>query len=255
MRRYIDDNFNLHAWKIPAQTGGMKVVRSQNLTYVNSGLPCDTFNLIHITNGQNIPEAEIEQAISHFKQQHFPYCIWLSSENLTAQVKQTFSKNHVLEKGRELGMILDLAHYQPQKNEGHKNSTIVRNRNELADYAAVIASNWKPPDETVLHYFKKTDDRYPEPGNKIILLVYYENGTPVSTVELFPTDEAIIGVYSLATLYEFRGKGIGSAMMTVALNTAKERGYKTVVLQASEDGKRIYERLGFKTITHYFEYA
>ena len=45
----IDENFSLHASKIPGLTEGMKVYKSPGINYVDSGLSCDTFNVIQIT--------------------------------------------------------------------------------------------------------------------------------------------------------------------------------------------------------------
>jgi ribosomal protein S18 acetylase RimI-like enzyme len=72
---------------------------------------------------------------------------------------------------------------------------------------------------------------------------------------MFPADNETIGIYGLATLKTARGKGIGSALMSYSLQRARELGYKQAVLQASADGIRIYERLGFETVTRFFEFS
>jgi GNAT superfamily N-acetyltransferase len=58
-------------------------------------------------------------------------------------------------------------------------------------------------------------------------------------------DEAA-GIYSVATLPEFRKKGIGKALTAIPLFAAKQLGYKKGVLQASQAGYRVYQSLGFK---------
>jgi GNAT superfamily N-acetyltransferase len=155
----------------------------------------------------------------------------------------------------ETGMVLDLTAYEFTSNNLHQQITIVEDLKKLADYAKVIAENWSPPDQHVIQYYHLTADGYLNPKNEVILLVFYLDGQPVSSVELFPTDRDTIGLYGFATLEAFRGKGIGSALMTYSLNLAKERGYKRAILQASEDGIGIYKRMGFKVINTYFEYA
>ena len=87
------------------------------------------------------------------------------------------------------------------------------------------------------------------------LLIYKYKGQALGTVELFPTDDKTIGIYGLATLANHRGQGIGSALMTYALNLANDQGYQQVVLQASADGEGIYKKLGFTPYTTYFEFA
>lgn len=58
-----------------------------------------------------------------------------------------------------------------------------------------------------------------------------------------------------ATLKDYRGLGIGSALFTFALNDAKRAGYRHIILQATKDGLGIYQKYGFKTVTNYYEYA
>lgn len=231
----------------------MKVYDSENLCYVDSGLACDTFNIIHI-DGNNLSNHELEKALVHFDQRKFPYCIWIHQEKLSLAVKEIFKNNNLTEQNQEVGMALNLREYSPEKKELHANVKVVNSQVMINDYAKVIAENWTPADINVLRYYELTALKYLE-DDKITLLAYYQDQKPVSTVELFASDEETIGLYGFATLEAYRGQGIGSTLMTFALNRAKAMGYKTAILQASEDGLGIYRRYGFKEITTYYEYA
>jgi hypothetical protein len=48
MPTLITQNFDLHAWKVLSQTAEMKVVHLPGLSDADSGLSCDTFNIIRI---------------------------------------------------------------------------------------------------------------------------------------------------------------------------------------------------------------
>jgi ribosomal protein S18 acetylase RimI-like enzyme len=48
------------------------------------------------------------------------------------------------------------------------------------------------------------------------------------------------------TLREARGRGIGTAMTRELLLLAKDMGYDFAVLQSSEKGLPVYEKMGFK---------
>ena len=61
-------------------------------------------------------------------------------------------------------------------------------------------------------------------------------------VELGP--EAI--VLSVYVEREWRRKGVGELLMRELLDVLKQRNIRRVVLHASDDGRRIYERLGFQ---------
>lgn len=250
----IDDNFYQHSWKIPAQTDGMNVHHLENISYVNSGMSCDTFNIIHV-HGNALQKNEIEEAVHHFRSRGLAYCIWINNENLSSDAKAILSNMDVAQQNAEEGMVLNLSNYPAVTSNQHDNIEVVSSKGQLKEYARVIAENWSPPDQHVISYYDTTSDQYLAEKNKIILLIYYHDGKPASTVEMFPSSNEIIGLYGFATLEAFRGLGIGTSLMTFVLNKAKELGYKHAILQASEDGIGIYRKFGFKELTTYFEYA
>ncbi|MGI9543822.1 MAG: GNAT family N-acetyltransferase [Cyclobacteriaceae bacterium] len=251
----IDTNFHLHACKIPDQTAGMKVTHLENLTYVDSGLSCDTFNIIHIIRGSKLTKEEVTDAVGYFRQRNLAFCVWASKENLTNNVKHYFEDLSLSKQNEEIGMVLDLEVRQPMERKSNNNIVIVDSKKLTLDYAQVIAKNWTPSDKNVLKYYEMTCHSYLNKSNKIWLLVYYHKGQPVSTVELFPTDDRTIGLYGFATLSAYRGRGIGSSLMTFALSKVKELGYLQAILQASGDGIGIYRKFGFKDQISYFEYV
>ena len=255
MIQQIDKNFNLHASKVADQHPGMRVHRSDNLTYVDSGLSCDTFNIIHITDGDKLLFTDLEKALMYFKERKLEYCIWVSQENLQTTTKEYLQSLSVAKQNEEVGMILDLETYLPVQEEENQKVKLVTNKNLLSEYAQVIAKNWTPPDQNVLNYYELTAEQYLDRNNQISLLTYYHEGKAVSTVELFPTDNEIIGLYGFATLESYRGLGIGSSLMRFSLNLAKKMAYEKVILHASKDGIGIYRRYGFKEQTGYYEYA
>jgi ribosomal protein S18 acetylase RimI-like enzyme len=67
-------------------------------------------------------------------------------------------------------------------------------------------------------------------------------------------DGATVGVYSIATLPAYRGRGYGTAI-TWHLMADAEPGWDLAVLQASEMGRPVYERMGFRLVREFMEYA
>ena len=66
----------------------------------------------------------------------------------------------------------------------------------------------------------------------------------------------VIGVYNVATLPDHRRRGYGEAVMRHALAEAeRERPSRPVVLQSTDDGLRLYERMGFRTVARFSVYA
>lgn len=53
-------------------------------------------------------------------------------------------------------------------------------------------------------------------------------------------------ILNIFVLKEHRGKKLGKKIFELILNEAKERGYKRILLHASDDGRPVYEKFGFK---------
>jgi ribosomal protein S18 acetylase RimI-like enzyme len=85
--------------------------------------------------------------------------------------------------------------------------------------------------------------------------VGYLNGHPVSTAAIV-RGAGVLGVYNVATLPGYQRHGYGEAVMRHALVEAhRELGEMPVILQSTPAGLKLYERMGFRTITRVAVYA
>lgn len=83
--------------------------------------------------------------------------------------------------------------------------------------------------------------------------VGYADGAPVASGLGWRTGRTI-GVYSIATIDSARRRGYGGAMTARVMADGVAAGCDVAVLQASEAGRRVYERLGFRTLVRYRAY-
>ncbi|WP_428655177.1 GNAT family N-acetyltransferase [Runella sp.] len=59
-------------------------------------------------------------------------------------------------------------------------------------------------------------------------------------------DGKIAYILNIFTLPEWRGQGLGKQIFERILQEAKNRGYKRITLHASDDGRPLYEKFGFR---------
>ena len=85
--------------------------------------------------------------------------------------------------------------------------------------------------------------------------VAYVNGEPVSTAAIV-TGAGVIGVYNVATLPANQRRGYGEAVMRHAVIQAQRQTPDSpVILQSTAAGLKLYERMGFRTVTKVSVYA
>jgi GNAT superfamily N-acetyltransferase len=86
-----------------------------------------------------------------------------------------------------------------------------------------------------------------------VVYVGYVDGDPVASGLSWRTGRTV-GVYSIATIESARRRGYGAAMTARVVADGVVAGCDVAALQASEMGRPIYERLGFRTVVRYAAY-
>ncbi|MFT5692815.1 MAG: GNAT superfamily N-acetyltransferase [Oceanicoccus sp.] len=77
-----------------------------------------------------------------------------------------------------------------------------------------------------------------------IFLAYNENSQPVATGLLFKTGD-VVGIHQIGVPSDHQGKSYATQMMRFLIQCAEKWQANYVVLQASEAGRPVYQKLGF----------
>ncbi|MGH7246463.1 MAG: GNAT family N-acetyltransferase [Pseudomonadota bacterium] len=84
--------------------------------------------------------------------------------------------------------------------------------------------------------------------------IAYANGVPVATAATVIAAGAV-GVYSVATLPPWRHHGYSEALLRRVLGDIRERtGIERSVLESSKAGLRLYQKMGYRTVTTFTVY-
>lgn len=131
----------------------------------------------------------------------------------------------------------------PLENKLSKNTTIktVKNASDLNSWTSILnvaLMNSNKIQENIFESLYEQDN--------LELYLVLENDIPVATGLAYFSNN-VCGIYMIATLEEARKKGFGSAVTKHCINAAHQKGITNIVLQASQKGVSIYQKMGFKT--------
>lgn len=120
----------------------------------------------------------------------------------------------------------------------------------IADHVSAAANGFGMPREWLQSII--SEDLIEVPG--LAVYVGYTDGQPVSAGLAIRTGRTI-GVYNIATIESARRQGHGAAMTMRIVDDGAAAGCDVAILQASDMGQPIYERLGFRTVVRYMGYV
>ena len=120
----------------------------------------------------------------------------------------------------------------------------------LGEWSRVVAVSFGCPEEYVegpASYDRDVGLPGETPLRRFLLRL---DGEPVASSALLPGPRrsGLAGIFCVGTLARVRGQGFGAVVTEAAMDTARDAGARVVVLQASEMGFPVYERLGFDTV-------
>jgi GNAT superfamily N-acetyltransferase len=126
---------------------------------------------------------------------------------------------------------------------------VIDDRGGLRDHAAVAAVGFELPEAMAIAFVG--DELWIRPG--VTVYVGYADGRPVAS-GLGVRSGRTIGVFTIATVPDARGRGFGAAMTARVIADGAAAGCDVATLQASSMGRPIYERMGFRLVQEYRVY-
>jgi hypothetical protein len=146
--RLMEQNMAGHFSWLQRATKGMAVHGQEGWLLVNSGLTCDSFNVLFYWGEP--PDAGLQDAISSFRSVALPFAVWLGPESQDARLLEGLGLRLT---EVETGMLLDPADYRHGDSVAGLTVERVTDPLRLAHFAGVIAG--QPPDAAVVRFYER----------------------------------------------------------------------------------------------------
>ncbi|CAA9250425.1 MAG: Acetyltransferase, GNAT family [uncultured Chloroflexia bacterium] len=249
-------NLVAHAAWVQRRTPGMHVVDAHDLVLVDSGLPCDTFNIVcRARLARGTARERIADVVDYFARVGRPFSWWLSPLDQPSELGELLLDAGLQRAETELGMAADLDTLRAGGlSPGGLQIRRARTPAEVKDFATIIAANWTPPDPNALRFYELGAPALLDENAPLWLYVGYLGEVPVAAAEL-TVGGGVVGLYNISTLAAYRRRGFGTALTLRLLLDARAQGYGLAILQAQgSDGVGVYARLGFEPFGEITEY-
>lgn len=227
---------------------GSNVIDNDEVVALQSAIRLNFLNGVALAKFcEDDAEEKVAKMIERFKSANTMFRWWLTPSSTPSHLGNILA-SHGMERRYEIpGMAVSLSDINTEIT-APPDFTIQRvtDQETLAIWSRTFAKGFEmaPGDDDrwaeTLHHFGFAQD---SPWHAYL---GYLGGEPIATSAMFLGSEAA-GIYHVVTLPHARGKGIGSLITLEPLKEARASGYKTGVLQSSDMGLRVYERLGFRS--------
>jgi ribosomal protein S18 acetylase RimI-like enzyme len=241
---------------IAASRGAGEVRELPGVSIASAGVIFQMFNAAFLS-GPVDTEADLARRVTlagiHFQDRGLEWAYWVCEDWVSPKTRRRI--RHVLERqglrhsvdlpGMETGRLSP-----PERRLPSMEVVRVNNSRTRDDFCGIGSACFHVP----LAWFSEVFDSECV-WNRFRGYVGYIDGEPVSTTAIVCGGGAL-GVYNVATMPAHQRRGYGEAVMRFAVEDAqREFGMGRVILQSTVAGYRLYERMGFRTVTRVGVYA
>lgn len=234
-------------------TKGATVTRAGGVVTILTGLPFDWFNQVLVEHEEATPGGVLA-GVDRAREQGYPFVVRLR-EGIDDRFVPILAQAGLEPEGEETatpGMVAFPIDHDPIARHAATELEIrrVTDASSIDVHREVVTEGFGS-DPAVARGTACPDllDR-PE----CVVYVGYADGHPVAS-GLGWRSGRTIGVYSIATVRSARRRGFGAAMTARVVADGVDAGCDLAALQASELGRPIYERQGFRTVVRYAAYV
>lgn len=169
-----------------------------------------------------------------------PRLLILDLEGLTTEMQEALAEERYVAATEWVNMALPVGDSKPQGRDLFECRKIdADDPGEWSQWASIVSNvlfKGEPMDPALF--------RHPAVKKQFVLMTGYMDGVPVATSLLYLAERP--GLYMVATLPSYQGKGFGRQLVEHAQAEAAARGYDFVVLHSTKAGLNFYRKLGYR---------
>jgi N-acetylglutamate synthase len=230
-----------------APAGEYREIDSLAMKY--TGVPAPGENAAFVVRPLRDPRSTIAEAMRYFDDRGVPYGI-LMLEGLDPAAERACVELGLAHVHTLPGMALAPMPLRVPSLPAALEIRVVRNAAEHDVYLQTDAAGFEGSLEQTRKVFPSSLITRPYAAE----FLGFVDGVPVATSVLVATGRTA-GVYGVATIPAWRRHGFGEAMTWHAVREGIARGREMANLQASEMGRPIYERMGFRVVAPFLIFA
>jgi ribosomal protein S18 acetylase RimI-like enzyme len=233
---------NLHQfYEHTATRGGLELVKERDFSWVRNRRSAWPNWIFRLNRDLLTQEEFIKSLADRIKNKEIPPFLVTREPDQSERFYSLAQKYGLKQINRWTGMAISKDDYLPAPDNNVNHDIIeVRNSDILNDWIGVVNASLFNSTTLETEIVEKLYQ-----GGPFRLYLGYENKYPVSTSLSFEYN-SVAGLYMVATMENYRGKGKGTIMTRYAMERCFQNKTGLIILHASAMGESIYRKIGFK---------
>jgi ribosomal protein S18 acetylase RimI-like enzyme len=253
----IDENLRCAMQFFGNASGSGDVEEVDGALGIFSGLDYGVFNIGLLTRPVTARPGDLEARLKElgkfFMQRTLRWSVWLCEDMLDPAVRtrarQIFLNHGMRPISQPPGMLAP-ALLPPTRVLPEIEMRPVRDAATRAAFSEITSTTFEIP-YTISRAVYSREQAW---NGDYLGFVGRVGGQTAATVAIVP-GAGSLGIYSLATMPAFRRKGYGEALLrAAATEVARRSGFTRLILQSTDAGYSLYQRMGFREVTRFTVY-
>lgn len=211
-----------------------------------SGIPYMMMNSL-FDGPADLSSDKASEVLQYYIDNHYPLMWFVTPKGINRGIDSILESLGVeLATMQVPGMALDLQTCRPKELEEVATMHNIAETSQAIDnqgYTQIFMKAFEvdPTIKDPMEQFSKEFVKHPT-STHFVATLEDEPAAAASVVY----DAGVAGIYNVATLPQFRGKGLAKALMASCHRDAIEKGFRYSILHSTTMGHPLYEKLGYK---------